>query len=255
MNANQIPDSTLTFHPLAVVVAAWNQNRVSPAGKHFLGVTIANRGELDAVVQVRLESPSDLLGQWCTQPEQWLALSSGKSGELTFCIEVPGDALPQWLDYEVVARPQAAYADYFLAPTRCRLQVIAPELSATSQDPTFILSPPTTPDRPLILQPGVPATVELLVENRSERVDRFRLECTGLPEDWQVQIEYPRDYDGFGLLRHDDSLGVNPGDRGVIRALLQPPPQVSAGSYLPTFRLSLRERCQFRTAGPHLPAG
>ena len=238
MNANQIPDSTLTFHPLAVVVSAWNQNRVPPGAKHFLGVTIANRGELDAVVQVRLESPTDLLRQWCAQPEQWLALSSGKSGELTFCIEVPGDTLPQWLDYEVVARPQGAYADYFLAPTRCRLQVLAPEVSETSQDPTFSLSPPTTPDRPLIVQPSIPVSVELLVENRSERVDRFRLECTGLPDDWQIQVEYPRDYDGFGLARNDDSLGVNPGDRGLIRALLLPPTQPPAGSYLPSFRLS-----------------
>lgn len=229
--------NTLT-QPLSIVVSAWNQNRVTPNSNHYLGVTIGNRGDQDAVVQVRLESPSDLLRQWCSQPEQWLALSSGKSGELTFCIAVPGDALPQWLEYEVVARPQGVYAEDYLAPTRCRLQVLAPEISETSQDPTFSLSPLTTLDRPLIVQPGTPVTAELQVENRSERVDRFRLECTGLPEDWTVQIDYPRDFDGFGLVRSDDSLGVNPGDRGLIRVVLQPPELPLAGSYLPTFRLA-----------------
>ncbi len=237
MNVNQIADGTLTFHPVTVVVSAWDQNRTTPGTKHYLGVTIANRGDSDAVVQVRLESPSDLLRQWCAQPEQWLALSSGKSGELTFCIDVPGDALPQWLDYEAVVIPQGAYADYYLPPTRCRLQILAPEISETTQDPTFSLSPITTPDRPLIVL-GAPVTVELMVENRSERVDRFRLECTGLPEDWGIQVEYPRDSDSFGLVRLNDSLGVNPSDRGMIRVLLQPPPLPLAGSYLPTFRLA-----------------
>ena len=237
MNANQIANSTLTFHPVTVVVSAWDQNRTTPGTKHYLGVTIANRGDLDAVVQVRLESPSDLLRQWCAQQEQWLALSSGKSGELTFCIDVPGDVLPQWLDYEAVVIPQGEYADYYLSPTRCRLQILAPDVSETTQDPTFSLTPITTPDRPLIVL-GTAVVVELMVENRSERVDRFRLECTGLPEDWGIQVEYPRDSDSFGLVRLNDGLGVNPSDRGVIRVLLQPPTLPLAGSYLPTFRLA-----------------
>ncbi len=230
--------STLTFQPLSLVVAAWDRDRVTPGAKHFLGVTLTNRGEQDAVVQVRLESPSDLLQQWCPQPEQWLALSSGKSGELTFCIEVPADALPQWFDYEVVARPQGNYSDCYLPPTRCRLQILAPETTATTQDPTFTLTPITTPDRPLIVQPGTPTTVELIVENRSERVDRFRLECTGLPDDWRVQVEYPREFGGLGLVQLADSVGVNPGDRGNARVIILPPALPLAGSYLPTFRLS-----------------
>jgi hypothetical protein len=238
MTANPIADNTLTFHPVTVVVSAWDQNRTTPGTQHYLGVTIANRGDWDAVVQVRLESPSDLLRQWCAQPEQWLALSSGKSGELTFCLDVPGDALPQWLNYEVVVSPQGAYADYYLPPTRCRLQILAPEVSETAQDPTFSLTPLTTPDRPLMVQLGTPVIVELMVENRSERVDRFRLDCTGLPEDWGIQIEYPREADSFGLVRLNDSLGVNPGDRGMIRVLLQPPSLPLAGSYLPSFRLA-----------------
>jgi hypothetical protein len=228
----------VSYQPLAVIVAAWDRDRVTPGSNHYLGVTLTNRGTQDAVVQVRLESPSPLLDQWCTQPEQWLALAEGKSGELTFCIAVPGDALPQWLDYEVVARPQGGYTDAYLPPTRCRLQVLAPETSEIQQDPTFSLSPITAPDRPLLVQPGTPIAVELTMENRSERVDRFRLECTGLPSDWTIQVEYPQDFEGLGLVRASDSLGVNPGDRGSLRLILQPPPLPLAGNYLPTLRLS-----------------
>jgi hypothetical protein len=157
---------------------------------------------------------------------------------LSFAIDVPADAPPQWLDYEVVARPQGAYADYYLPPTRCRLQILAPTASQTTPDPTFSLSPVTTPDRPQIVPPGALVTVELTVENRSERVDRFRLECTGLPADWGIQIDYPRETGSLGLVRANDSLGLNPGDRGIIRALLQSPDLPLAGSYLPSFRLA-----------------
>lgn len=239
MNANQIPESSaMTYQPLSIMVAAWDRDRVTPGAKHYLGVTLTNRGEQDAVVQVRLESPSDLLQQWCDQREQWLALARDKSGELTFCITIPPDAQPQWLDYEVVASPQGTYADCYLPPTRCRLQVLAPETTQSTQDPTFSLSPVTTPERPLMVQPAVPATIEFLVENRSQRVDRFRLECTGLPDDWRIQVEYPRDFGGVGLVQLADSLGINPGDRGTIRAILLPPILPLAGNYLPTFRLS-----------------
>lgn len=240
MNTNEIRENGhgIAYQPLSVMVAAWDRDQVTPGSKHYLGVTITNRGTQDAVVQVRLDSTSPLLQQWCPQPEQWLALSSNKSGELTFCIEVPGDAVPQWLNYEVEVRPQGAYADYYMAPRRCRLQVLAPEPTETSQDPTFTLTPVTTPDRPLVVPPGNAVAVELRVENRSERVDRFRLECTGLPADWTVQVDYPQESTTLGLVRQEDSLGVNPGDRGTIRATLQPPPLPLAGSYLPTFRLA-----------------
>lgn len=238
MNTNGVKNNTITHQPLTVVVAAWDRDRVTPGSKHFLGVTITNRNEQDAVVQVRLESPSELLQQWCAQPEQWLALSRDKSGELTFCIDVPGDALPQWLDYEVVVRPQGADAEFYLPPTRCRLQILAPETIESTQDPTFIINPYTTPDRPVIVQAGTPVPIELTIENRSERVDRFRLECTGLPTDWNIQIDYPRPEGNLGLVQIPDSLGVNPGDRDTIRVWLQPPPLPLAGSYLPTFRLA-----------------
>ncbi len=237
-SASGASSRTIANQPLAVTVSAWDRNQVTPGSEHYLGVTITNRGGQDAVVQVRLEATSVLLRQWCAQSEQWLALTQGNSGELTFRFKVPSDAIPQWFDYDVVVRPQEAYADYYLPPTHCRLQVLAPESAETTQDPTFTLSPNTTPDRPIVVQPGTPVAIELMVENRSERVDRFRLECTGLPADWGIQLEYPRDYGGLGLVQGDDSLGVNPGDRGMIRVLLQSPLLPLAGMYLPTFRLA-----------------
>lgn len=233
--------SSIALSPLTVLVAAWDGDRIPPGHKHYLGVTIANRGDRDGVVQVRLEGArdedKDRLAQWCVQPEQWVALSCGTSGDLNFCIDVPADVPPQWLEYEVVARPQAAYADDYLPPTRRRLQILAPDTTETIQDSTFALKPDTTPDRPMLVQIGNPVSLELTVENRSERVDRFRLECTGLPADWTVEVKYPSDFGGLGLVRQTDSLGVNPGDRGLIQVLLHPPALPLAGSYLPTLRL------------------
>ena len=234
-------ESTIIFQPLTVLVSAWDGDLITPGHKHYLGVTIANRGDRDGVVQVRLEGARDedkaRLAQWCALPEQWIALSRDKSGDLNFCIEVPADASPQWLDYEVVARPQADYADYYLPPTRHRLQILAPETTETTQDSTFTLTPDTTPDRPLIVQTGTLVAIELTVENRSDRVDRFRLECTGLPPDWTVQVNYPSDFGGLGLVRQTDSLGINPGDHGLIQVVLHPPALPLAGCYLPTLRL------------------
>ncbi|MDX2097621.1 MAG: hypothetical protein SFW36_07575 [Leptolyngbyaceae cyanobacterium bins.59] len=238
MNANETPSGQLATSPLTVVVSAWDRNRITPGSDHYLGVTLVNRGDQDAVIQVRLESPSDLLQQWCLQTEQWLALNRGKSGELTFCIRIPGDAVPQWLNYDVVVRPQGTYGDYYIPPTPCRLQILAPETTETTQDPTFAISPLTTPNTPVMVQSGVPVVAELVVENRSERVDRFRLECTGLPEDWAVKVDYPRNYSNLGLIQIEDSLGLNPGDRGTIQVFLQAPPLPLAGNYLPTFRLA-----------------
>lgn len=247
INKTQIHEDPIrAFEPLAVMVAAWDGDRVLPGSKHYFGVTITNRGDQDAVVQVRIESISLLLSQWCQQPEQWIALTrtgeikqgETKSGELTFCIDVPTDALPQWLDYEVVVRPQSGYADTYLPTKRCRLQILAPEATITTTDPTFTLTPDTTPDRPRIVQSGNPIPIELTINNRSERVDRFRLDCTGLPDDWTIIIDYAQDFGGLGLVNQSDSLGLNPGDRGLIKVLIHPPTVPLAGSYLPTFRLT-----------------
>lgn len=233
------------FEPLAVMVAAWDQDRTVPGTKHLLGVTVTNRGDQDAVVQVRLETTEankPIFAQWCSQPEQWLALSRShggepSSGELTFCIEVPSTALPQWLDYEVVVRPQSGYQNLHLASTACRLQVLAPDNDGNTSDPTFALTPETTPERPIRVTPGALIEVQLKVNNRSERVDRFQVKPTGLPEDWTVEVLYPQDFTGLGLVRQADGLGLNPGDSGTIQVRIQPPPLPLAGSYLPTFQM------------------
>ncbi len=244
MNADQriieeAEQAAIAAQPLTVIVTAWDEHQVRPGSSHYLGVTITNRGHADALVRVRLEPGvgSEPLAEWCNPAEQWLALSHGKSGELTFHIQIPADALPRWWDYDIVTLPQGAYADSYLPRTHRRLQVLAPDTSDLTPDPTFTLNPTTTPDRPLIVRPGEPITVDLLVQNRSERVDRFRLDCTGLPDDWDIRIDYPTELGGVGLLRVDDSLGLNPGDPGGIRVIIQPSPIPLAGTYIPTFRL------------------
>jgi uncharacterized protein YegP (UPF0339 family) len=223
--------------PIMAVVSAWNGNRLSPGQSHIISVTVSNRGTEDAVVQVALESVSPLLKAWCQQLEQWLALGPGNSGELRFELKVPAEVMPQWLDYEVVLRAQGIYRDTFFAPIPGHLQIVAPELQESSQDPTFAISPMTMPDRPLVVQLGQPIEFALRVENRSERVDRFRVEHSGLPPDWLVEVDYPREFEGFGLVQEATSLGVNPGDFGEIKVRFVPPALPLAATYLPTLRL------------------
>jgi hypothetical protein len=77
---------------------------------------------------------------------------------------------------------------------------------------------------------------EIQVLNRSERVDRFRLVCLDLPTRW-VQITYPADTQGLGLVVEGDSLGLNPGEQGLILLTLNPPAEALADIYIPTLQL------------------
>ncbi|NJN20535.1 MAG: hypothetical protein HC812_04185 [Leptolyngbya sp. RL_3_1] len=77
---------------------------------------------------------------------------------------------------------------------------------------------------------------QIQVFNRSERVDRFRLVCLDLPPRW-VQITYPQDTQGLGLVVEGDSLGLNPGEQGLILLTLTPPAEALADIYIPTLQL------------------
>lgn len=224
--------------PLSVAVTPWDHDRVTPGNPHYFDVTVKNRTTQDAVVQVCLEPSRDQstwLEDWCRQTEQWLALTPSHSGELTFCLDIPSDITPRSLEFEVVVRSKGTVkADDFRY--LYRLQIIAPSTTAKIQDPTFRLTP-TSPEHPIIVQSSEPARVEVAINNRSDRVDRFRVDCTGLPEGWKVQAIYPNDDNGLGLVRDPDSVGINPNNQAIVQVLFIPPPLPLAGSYLPTLRI------------------
>jgi hypothetical protein len=226
----------LAVSPIVVIPTSSELDSVKPGEKVKRGFIVQNRGDRDAVVDVHFDGErSPVLT--CKLPHQRLALGQGQSGEIVFIMEVHRATLPGWLDYDLVFDATDSYIN--LPPWRksYQLRVLPDEQLVEANHPTFLLTPQTSPTNPVRVRPGIPVPIELWVDNCSERVDRFRLSCLGLSNDWQIRITYPRDSNGSGLVLEADSLGLNPGDRGQILVTLTPPATALAGSYVPTLRL------------------
>jgi hypothetical protein len=233
------PAGSAAIQPLEVVLTSSGQDDAFPGQPFELGVTLQNQGDRDAVIDIWIDSGrSPQLGQWCASLQQRMALGAGQSGETVFTVQIPGNALPSELIYDLVVDATTAYPD--VPPQRYRQQLtIRPieRMTVEANHPTFLINPATRPESPARLRPGVPLAIEIWVDNRSERVDRFRLSPLGIPFDWQTSITYPRANSGPGLILEANSLGLNPGDRGQILLQVTPPLDALAGSYIPTLRL------------------
>lgn len=226
-------------YPLSVMLTASNRELVAPDTLFELGVTVHNVGDRSAVIYVFIEERTPILRQWCRSMQERLALAPDQSGEITFQVDIPTTALPDTLEYDLVVDGSDSYQDF--PPQRYdryQLQVLpAAREIAGAEEPSFYLNPASESRQPLVIQPGVSQLLQLWVDNRAERVDRFRLECIGLPQDWTLEITYPTDTEGFGLLAEAQSLGLNPGDRGQILVTFTPPLDALAGIYVPTLRV------------------
>ncbi|MEO1094806.1 MAG: hypothetical protein AAFX01_07890 [Cyanobacteria bacterium J06638_28] len=226
-------------YPLSVVLTSSGIDAVVPGSRLELGITVHNIGDRSSIVYVFIEERSPVLRQWCGSMQERLALAPDQSGEVTFQIDVPPAALPEILEYDLVVDGSDSYQDF--PPRRYdhyQLQVLpAARVVGGAEEPTFYLEPGSTSNQPLIVQPGIPQALQVWVDNRAERVDRFRLKYIGVPTDWQVTITYPKDTEGLGLVVEADSLGLNPGDRGQILMTVTAPINVLAGIYVPTLRV------------------
>lgn len=238
------PSGGAAIHPLAVTLTSSGQDEIPPGEIFELGVTIQNQGAQDAVIDVWIDNVrsdrgrSPLLSQWCELPHQRLALGPGQSGEAVFIFQIPGEALPDQFTYDLMVDSTSTYPQLPPHRERLSLQVLPAERrSLEANQPTFLIQPSTRPAAPAKLRPGVPLMVEIWVDNRSERVDRFHLSHLGIPLDWQPKVTYPRATNGPGLILEASSLGLNPGDRGRILLEFTPPDNTLAGSYVPTLRL------------------
>lgn len=208
------------------------------AGEVFqLSVTACNQGTISALIDIFIDESSGLLREWCISPYNRLALNPGESSEIVFQIQVPVEAIPENYTYAVVVDAPHHYPEDTPIQYRSQLQVIPfVQESQRVTDPTFTLQPATTSEAPILLQLGQPLPVVVLVHNRSDRVDRFRLTCPDLATAW-FQIRYPEMYTAAGLVRTAEALELNPGDRGEIQVVLMPPPGTWAGIYSPSIRL------------------
>ena len=234
--SNTLQSSAKT-DPLAILLSSTGADRIAIGEDFSLGVTITNRGDRSAAIDVWIEEISPPLQQWLSNPRQSVALARERSGEVRFDMHVPAGVLLGTYRYRLIIDAQEAYPEDTPISRELTLQVVQPlQTAVQASDPTFSIQPTSRSDRPFSLQPGGAIALQVLVHNRSQQVDRFRLTCRDCPLEW-VEIAYPREETELGEIEIADSLPLNPGERGSILVTLAPSLEAIAGSYVPTLQL------------------
>lgn len=202
-----------------------------------LRVTIVNHGHQGAIFDLYLDDTAEQVRSWCRDAFQRLALNAQQSAEAVFRFEIPVQTLADDYPYLLILDAPDHYPEETPLQHPGYFRVLPPiQTVERAKDPTFTLLPETTPEQPVPVRPGQPIELQALVRNRSDRVDRFRLTCTDLPESW-YRIIYPEGLQDLGQVITQESLLLNPGAEGHILLLLDLPPDIQAGRYMPTLRL------------------
>jgi len=223
--------------PLAVIPNPSGDFAVTAGSSFELCVTVSNKGNQSALIDIYIDEVSQALRQWCDSPFERLALSPKSTSEVVFKFQVPPQTLPSNYHYQLVLDAPQHYPEDTPIRYSQRVQVLpAIEDAVRVSDPTFTVIPATSTVAPIVLQPGQPLQVIVLVDNRSDRVDRFWLSCSDLDESW-YNVRYPEGLQLPGLVTTSDGLDLNPGAKGEIVLLLNPPLNAVAGNYFATLRL------------------
>ncbi|MBC7882979.1 MAG: hypothetical protein H7Y37_16935 [Anaerolineae bacterium] len=231
--------------PLILIVNPPGPQTGTPGTEVDLFVTVSNQGSQSAVIDIFIDESARDLRQWCDAPRQRLALDPQQSTEVKFAFKIPIQAFPATYEYVLVVDAPEHYPED--TPIQRQRQLILLPLTNTGvriSDPTFALKPKTTPMQPLVLKPvpGQPGQVQavplsITVSNRSDRVDRFRLECSDLDETWfAVKYSGPA-LNGPGMIESSECLNLNPNEQGTISLTFRPPAFTLAGSYSPTIQI------------------
>ncbi len=229
------------FNPLQVIINPPGIQFGMPGDTIELYVVVINQGDQSAVIDLYFvfdEVFQNLTG-WSSSPRESLALAPGQnSDEVKFEFQIAANALPGTYDYTLVVDSPLHYPQDTPITFPNQIKVLLKEQTAIRvNDPTFSIRPNTNPNKPLIFNPSEPLLVEVIVDNRSYLVDRFRLSCPDLDDDW-FTINYPATgFEGPGLVSEVTALELNPGTQGQILLKFHPPADTIAGSYSPTIRL------------------
>ncbi len=227
---------------LTLIVNPSGDYAISAGDTFELRVTLVNQGNLGAIIDVYLDETSTAVWDWCISPYERLALSPQQSAEVVFQCPVPPQTIPGTYRYLLVVDAPQHYPEDTPIHHQANLQVLPPVQSAVRiDDPTFSLMPTTTATEPTIVQPGRVLNVRAIVNNRDNRVDRFRLSCSDIPSEW-IEIKYPEGINDLGLVVATESLALNPGAVGEILLRLNLPPEVQAGRYASTLHLTSENR-------------
>lgn len=227
----------LENNPLAVILSSAGSGIVIPGSQVELSVTVINKGNQSAIVDIFIDDIPPNLYQWCHSTQERLALGADQSGEVVFRFDIPATAIPEVYSYGLVVDAPIHYPNS--PPLRYvqTIQVLPPLQNVVQvSDPTFVLQPVTSASTPAMLSPGEALEVQVVVYNRADRVDRFRLSCADLPKEW-VSITYPQGFQQPGLAPEETYLDLNPNSEGTILLLILLPLDAPAGSYATTLRL------------------
>ncbi|MBN4006556.1 hypothetical protein [Nostoc sp. LPT] len=229
------------FNPLQVIINPPGIQFGMPGDTIELYIVVINQGNQSAVIDLYFvfDEVFQNLTDWSSSPRESLALALGQnSDEVRFEFQIAANAFPGTYDYTLVVDSPLHYPQDTPITFANQIKVLLKEQTAIRvNDPTFSIRPNTNPNKPLIFNPGEPLQVEVIVDNRSYLVDRFRLSCPDLDDDW-FTINYPAtEFEGPGLVSDVTALELNPGTQGQILLKFHPPGDTLAGSYSPTIRL------------------
>ncbi|WP_138504251.1 hypothetical protein [Nostoc sp. PA-18-2419] len=229
------------FNPLQVYINPPDIQFGMPGDTVVVYVVVSNQGDQSAVIDLYFvfdEVFQNLTG-WSSSPRESLALAPGQSSdEVVFEFQIAPDAFPGTYDYTLVVDSPEHYPQNTPITFPNQIKVLLKEQTAIRlNDPTFSIRPNTNPNKPLVFNFSEPLQVEVIVDNRSYLVDRFRLSCPDLDDDW-FTINYPKTgFEGQGLVSDVTALELNPSTQSQILLKFHPPANTLAGSYSPTIRL------------------
>jgi hypothetical protein len=228
------------FHaptPLHILIDPPDVQSGMPGDGLQISVVVQNLGHQSAVIDVVLDADS-ILKQWCRSARQRLALDHQQSHQVVFEFDLPSHALPGTYDYTIVVDAPQHYPEDTPLQYAQQLRVLSKiQTRFRPNDPTFFLNPATHSQKPVRLKPGEILPIEVRVENRANRVDRFRLVSLDAEADW-LTIRYPNPNRNLpGQIEESTSLELNPSAHGIIRLEIHPPIHTLAGLYSPTLRL------------------
>ncbi|BAY11424.1 COG1470 family protein [Calothrix sp. NIES-2098] len=227
--------------PLEVFITPPGIQDAMPGDTIELHAVVINKGDRNAIIDLYLnfdEPFKNVTGLSIIPRESCAIAPQQSSDEVTFTFEIPIEANPGTYDYTLVVDAPQHYPQDTPINFPRQLKIVPKEHTAIrANDSTFSIKPSSNTNKPLICKLHEPLLLEVTVENRSQYVDRFRLNCLDLDDNW-FTITYPATgVEGTGLLSDINDLALNPGESGKISLKFHPPADTLAGSYSPTLRL------------------
>ncbi len=203
--------------------------------------------DLGALIEIDIYDggSSKQVRSWCTNPKQQLALHLDRSSQVVFEFQIPADTLPDIYDYTLVIDAPDHYPESTPIDYSIKLQVlpfVKPAEAGVGQ-PLFVLLPETRLEAPMPIPIDESVRLKAIVNNRSNRVDRFWLSCASEHQAWFYVLEKLDSLFAVNLpIAHTD-LNLNPGAIGAVQLQIVPPLTAIAGKYtLPLYAHSHNDR-------------